>query len=188
MKNFALITTMILLLSSCISYQDYVVESDYSYKGKFIEYKSFAFQNELNPELSKHPMNAFIEDAIKKRLELQGYTYTEDDPNIFIAYRLYYDDFKITGYNQPLLENWMRYGNESEQYDPVQVGLKKGTLMVIMRDYKRECTVWQGYSSSLFGNENCDNDRYIRTVVRSIFDQYRIFAHGNLMADNSKRK
>jgi len=132
-------------------------------------------------------MNASIEDAIKKRLELQGYTFNEDNPNLLIAYRLFYDDLKITSYHQPLLENWMRYGNESEEYDPVQLDLKKGTLFVIMRDHEQDNTVWQGYASSVFGNDNFDNDRYIKNVTRSMFDQYRIFAHDNLLADNRKR-
>lgn len=186
MKNFALTTIAILLLSSCMSYQDYVVESDYSYKGKFKDYKSFSFQTEINPNLKNHPMKVHIENAIKARMELQGYTYDDQNPNIYIAYRMFYNDFSMTGYKQPLLEEWIRRGEDEETYDPVKLGLKKGTLMVILRDINQENTVWQGYASSIFGNENCDNDRYVKQVVRSIFDQYRVFAN-NLVADNRRR-
>lgn len=186
MKNFALTTIAILLLTSCTSYQDCLVESDYSYKGKFKDYKSFSFQNEINPYLKNHPMKESIEAAIKARMELQGYRFSEDNPNLYVAYRMFYKEFTITGYDQPLLEDWVRYGDPDETYDPVKLGLKKGTLMVILRDKEQENTVWQGFASSLFGNENCNNDRYIKHVVRSIFDQYRLFAN-NLVADNRKR-
>ncbi len=187
MKKLALIAIATVFVSGCMSYQDYIVESDYSYKGKFNDYKSFSFQKEMNPYLKDHPMKEVIENAIKARLELQGYIYSNTNSNLSVAYRMFYNDFSITGFEQPALEEWLRHGKQEESYDPVKLGLKKGTLIIILRDKQQENSVWQGYASSFFGNENCDNERYIKQVVRSIFDQYRVFAN-NLIADNRKRR
>lgn len=187
MKYLALTTIATLLLSSCISFNDMMVESDYSFNGNFNNYKTFAFQDELNPDLQDLPLHHTLKTSIRERLEVQGYRYSETNPNLYVAYRLFTSDFVFRGYAQPRLEDWMQYSSyeEEKKYDPVKYGLKKGTLIVILRDTELEHTVWQGYSYSMVGNGQFDNDRYLKNAVRNIFDQYRVFAK-DFLADARK--
>lgn len=187
MRNTIFAMLLLTLFTGCMSSQYQVVDTNYSYKGNFKNYKSFSFQNELNPNLKDNPINESIETAIKARLELQGYTYVDEDPSLFVAYRMFYKDFTTIGFKQPTLEEWLKNENLDVKYDPVRVGLKKGTLMIVLRDNDNDATVWQGYASTFFGNQDINNERYVNQVVRSIFDQYRIFAN-DLLADNRKRR
>jgi hypothetical protein len=178
MKNSGLaLFAVIFLLSGCFNFKEYTVESDYSYYGKFKRYKTFNFLNYTNPKIDSTTSNPVIEDAIKSRLELQGYSLTDRKPNLIVSYKIFYDNFKFQGYNQPEIEEWAEREDEKEGYDPVKYNLTEGTLLVLLWDNKREKAIWQGYASGLFGNPySTNNDRYLKRAIRSIFDQYRFFA------------
>jgi hypothetical protein len=103
---------------------------------------------------------------------------TDRNPNLIVSYKVFYDNFKFQGYNQPDIEEWADREDEEEEYDPVKYSLTEGTLLVLLWDNKREKAIWQGYASGLFGNPYANNDRYIKRAIRSIFDQYRFFAEG----------
>ena len=155
-----------------------MVESDYSYQGRFKKYKSFNFLNYTNPDLDTSMHNSVVEDAIKSRLELQGYSMEERDPNLIVSYKIFFDDFEFQGYNQPDIEDWARTEKDDESYDPIKYDLRQGTLLILLWDNKREKAIWQGYASGLFGNPYTNNDRFLKRAVRSIFDRYRFFAEG----------
>ncbi len=180
MKMSGLLLGIIIFTSSgCFNFKEYVVEADYSYYGKFKKYKTFNFLNYTNPEIDTTSKSQVIENAIKSRLELQGYRLTEKDPNIIVSYKLFFDNFRFQGYDQPDIEEWAKREKEEEDYKPVKYDLKEGTLLVLLWDNQREKAVWQGYASGLFGNPYINNDeRHLRRAVRSIFDKYRFFAEG----------
>lgn len=169
------------ILTGCFNFKEYVVESDYSYYGKFKKYKTFNFLNFTNPDLDTTMYNPVIEDAIKSRLELQGYKITDDNPNIIVSYKIFYDSFKFQGYEQPDIEEWADKEDESEEYEPIKYELREGTLLVLLWDNQREKAIWQGYASGLFGNPYLNNDRFLKRAVRSIFDRYRFFAEGYIV-------
>ncbi|MGK7396836.1 MAG: DUF4136 domain-containing protein [Candidatus Cyclobacteriaceae bacterium M3_2C_046] len=185
MKNVLTISRLFFVifgLSSCMSFGDLQVESDYSYQGKFNKYKTFTFQNELDPKYRSNAYNAVIEQAVASRLNLMGYKQADENPDICIAYKVFYNDFKFNGYSQPDLNQWVKSESQDETYNPVRYKLKKGTLLVLFRDSKSSQAVWQGYASSLFANEDFKNERYLNYAVRSIFDQYRIFANDMMLS------
>ncbi len=181
MKNYGFFLILLLMLSSCFNYREYMVESDYSYQGRFKKYKTFNFLNYTNPDVDTSMQNSVIEESIKSRLELQGYRLDEKDPNLIVSYKIFYDNFRFQGYNQPDIEEWAKTEREEESYDPVKYELRQGTLLVLLWDNKREKAIWQGYASGLFGNPYANNDRYIKRAIRSIFDRYRFFAEGYLV-------
>lgn len=166
------------VFSGCLSYEKFVVESDYSYVGKFKRYKTFNFLTDANFNHQETVQDSTIRDAIASRMRLQGFKYTEKNPSLLVTYKVFYDDFNFQGYEQPELEQWVQWENEDEEYDPIKYNLKEGTLLVIFLDRKKETAVWQGYSSSLFGNQYFNNERYLKRAVRNIFDRYRLFADG----------
>jgi hypothetical protein len=186
MKMYGLLSVLILIVTSgCFNFREYVVEADYSYHGKFKKYKTFNFLNYTNPNTDTTFKSQVIEESIKSRLELQGYRLTTENPNIIVSYKLFYDNFRFQGYEQPDIEEWTKRGNENEEYQPVKYDLREGTLLILLWDNQREKAVWQGYASGLFGNPYANDERNLRRAVRSIFDKYRFFAEG-FMVNNEE--
>jgi hypothetical protein len=122
-----------------------------------------------------------LRNAIASRMKLQGFKQEVRNPSLLVTYKVFYDDFNFQGYQQPELDQWIRYEDEQMEYDPVKYSLRQGTLLIIFLDRKKETAVWQGYASSLFGNQQFDNERYLKRAVRNIFDQYRLFADGTVI-------
>lgn len=167
------------LMMSCLGSRDFVVESDYSYYGKFKKYKTYAFIRQQQFNMDTLVPNDVLQKAIQYRMSLLGYKETQEDPNILIAYKLFFDDFKFKGYNQPELEVWMDHeGIVEETFDPVKYQLKEGTLLILFVDRKQRKAIWQGYNSGLINTATLDNERYVNGSVRTIFDKYKIFARG----------
>ncbi len=202
-----LIVLFVVIIISCIPMYEYVVDSDYSYSGKFNRYSSFGFiKNENFKGTDLH--DNVIKASIKRRMEAQGYTFTVKKPNILISYSLFYEDFGIRTYNQEDLNAWISdeenedeksLSNNSklksdglplfydedydedkatENYDPFICQLNEGALHITFYDRKLRRTVWQGYASGFFGDEAFDNKRYVGRTVSKILDQYRVLAEG----------
>lgn len=163
------------VFSACMN-REYVVESDYSYGGTFKKYRTFSFMEEAGVVLDSAELTNYVKKSIKRRMELQGYRYNEKRSDILVSHKIFRDDFRFEGYNQPDLINWLIRENQEEEYDPVKYNMYKGTLLVIFWDRKKDRVVWQGYASTLLGSPNA-NEKYIKWAVRSIFDQYRVFAN-----------
>ncbi len=174
MKNPVLLMLFVALaLGSCMK-NEYLVESDYSYGGSFKDYRTFDFMVEVGSGKDSVDQRGAIQDAVLKRMELQGYRFTDKKPDLLVSFKMFYGDFNFYGYNQPNLESWMVYEDEDATYDPVTYNMYEGTILVILWDRKQRRVVWQGYATTMFGNPY-QNEKYVKWAVRSIFDQYRIF-------------
>lgn len=178
-----LITCLVLvtLLSGCYSYREYPVEYDYSYHGRFKKYKSYAFlqnanseENQADPEIDL--TNDIIEQVIENRLGTQGYKLKTEKPNLLVSYKIYYDSLNFRGYNQPEIEDWVKFSKTDVNYDPRKYNLKKGTLLIQLYDRKQEKSVWQGYATGVYGNIYFNNERQLKIAVRSILDRYKFLA------------
>jgi hypothetical protein len=172
-KLIPILLFVMIVMGSCMR-NEYLVESDYSYAGSFKNYKSFDFMTEIGSGKDSVAQRQAIQDAIHRRMELQGYRYNQKQPDLLVSFKMFYGDFNFYGYNQPDFENWLVYENENEKYDPVTYKMYEGTIIVILWDRKKRRVVWQGYATTMFGNPY-QNEKYIKWAVRSIFDQYRIF-------------
>ncbi len=182
---FPSLLILVLFLSSCFGYNEYLVESDYSYYGKFNSYKTFNFMSSALNESDSSMQNDVVENAIRIRLQQQGYRLNENKPNLLVSYKLFYKNFDFNGYNQPDINDWVRRENESEKYNPITYSLREGTILVLLFDRKKEKSVWQGYASGLFGDEeNPQVEKNLKRAVRSILDRYQFLAEG--FADNEK--
>jgi hypothetical protein len=164
---------------SCFGTKDYLVESDYSYSGNFKKYKTYGFIDQQRFDLDSLIPEDLIVRSIKNRMSILGYKHTDQKPNLLIGFRLYYSDFMFKGWEQPDLELWLEgKGYIDEDFDAIKYKLQEGTLMILFLDRKRSKTVWQGYNSGLIDTNSLNNERFIRGSVRTIFDEYRIFAEG----------
>ena len=198
-----LIALFVVITTGCIPIYEYVVDSDYSYSGKFNRYSSFGFiKNENFKGTDLH--DNVIKASIKRRMEAQGYTFTVKKPNILISYSLFYKDFGMRAYNQEDFNAWisdeenedenslrnnsklksdglpMFYDEDeaTESYNPFTCQLNEGALHITFYDRKLRRTVWQGYASGFFGDEAFDNKRFVGRTVSKILDQYRVLAEG----------
>ncbi len=189
-----------ILLSGCMSFYENRVESDYSYNGHFRKYKTFSFMGyKKNDSDSSHHM-AIVENAIRARMALQGYRYSENRPDLLVSHNIFYDDLLFKGYNQTEIDVWLANGKvieeeldevtgeEKKEYDPVRYNLTKGTLLVVLIDRKYNRAVWQGYSSGLMGNKEFNNEAYLKKSVRSIFDKYKVFTEGYILTQDQPRE
>lgn len=179
-KLMSIVGVFAMALSACMSSRKYQVETDYSYQGKFKKYKSYAFLKDTNADTSLQ--NSIIEEEIKFRMELLGYKLVEKNPHILVSYKIFMDNLRFTGYNQPEIEVFVKneeYIDDKEQkYDPIKYSLREGTLLIVFFDGKQEKAIWQGYAAGIFGNSFFNSAKYLKKPVRLIFDKYRFLAEG----------
>ena len=186
--------------SGCMSFYENRVESDYSYNGNFRKYKTFNFMGyKKNDTDSSHHL-AIVENAIRARMSLQGYRFSDNKPDLLVSHKIFYDDLLFKGYNQTEIDVWLangkvieeevdeETGEEKKEYDPVRYNLTKGTLLVVLIDRKHNRAVWQGYSSGLLGNKEFNNEAYLKKSVRSIFDKYKVFTEGYILTQDQPRE
>jgi hypothetical protein len=183
MKKFLSFLLLLFLssgLSSCL-FQEVLVESDYSYRGNFDTYKTYNFLgNELQPLPNGFPADE-LKEAIKKRMDLMGYRYSETMPDLLVSYQLFEGELTFRGYSQKAENEFMamrKRDQEHEKYKPVNYNLDKGTLLVLLFDRHNDASVWQGYASGVFNSETLADSRFVNYTVRSIFDRFRFFAEG----------
>ncbi|HYG38106.1 MAG TPA: DUF4136 domain-containing protein [Cytophagales bacterium] len=178
-SGYALIVGL-LVLTGCFNHNKFLVESDYSYQGNFKKYTSFNFANDGALENDSIDYET-IKDAIKYQMQIHGYKFTEKKPSILVFYKIFNSNLQYNGYYQPELNEWIKRGNEDEAYDPVKYSLINGTLLIQFVDSKKNQSIWQGYASGVFDVNNDNNERYMKSAVRSIFDKYRMFVEGYIM-------
>ncbi len=168
--------SIVLFLSGCFAYREYPVEYDYSYHGKFKKYHSYAFLQNANPVYDSSVSNEIIEKVIRERLAVQGYKYKKEKPSLLVSYKIFFDSLNFQGYDQPDIEEWVRYSKSTEEYTKHKYTLKKGTLLIQMYDRKQDRSVWQGYATGVYGNIYFNNERQLKIAVRSILDRYKFLA------------
>jgi len=195
MKTRLLFIMMVFLMAGCFSSKDYIVESDYSYKGKFRKYKTYMFieSNYEDPSLDNE-LDATLKKMIKNRMGAQGYQINTRKPDLLVNYKLFVEDLEFLGCNQPSLEYWVKQAKYDEEgnrieyqerdYDFETKDLSEGALLITFFDRKKHFSVWQGYSSGFFSSEIQNNDRYLRAAVNKIFDEYRLIAEGYEITTN----
>jgi len=204
MKKFLSLTILSLVAFGCVTMEEYVVDYDYSYKGKFGKYRTYDFVSKSDLEFTAY--DELIEGAIQTRLSTQGYRNSQKKPNLLVLYKVYFEDFYMNAYDQPELENWVKDVQlmkkddlevdlsldeltdeeleEEEQikiprdYNSFKCDLREGTLYIVLFDRRSRQSVWQGYASGLFGNENFNNKKSIKKAVASILDEYQVLAKG----------
>ena len=177
-KNVILLGVSV-LITGCYSYREYPVEYDYSYHGNFKKYKSYAFiENGIENTTDSVDLvsSEIIRNTIKDRLSVQGYRERTEKPSLLVSYKIYYDSLNLRGYDQPDIEQWVRYSKQNEDYDPRNYDLKKGTLLIQLYDRKQERSIWQGYATGVYGNIYFNNERQLKIAVRSILDRYKFLA------------
>lgn len=177
MKRLYVYAIVLVLFTSCLGYKEMPVEYDYSYKGNFKKYKTFDIMKPAGTADSSM-INETIERSILSRMKFLGYRQTENKPHLLVSFKMFEDSMKFNGYNQPEIEQWVQEAKEDVQYDAKKLDLKSGTLLIQLYDRKQNRSIWQGYSTDLYGTIDFHDKRTLRNAVISILDKYRFWAEG----------
>jgi Domain of unknown function (DUF4136) len=171
--------SLIVILGSCLGYKELPVEYDYSYKGTFKKYKTFAIMQPANMADSSM-VNDMIEKSIISRMKFLGYRQTANKPHLIIGFKMFEDSLKFNGYSQPDIEAWMHSQKEDVDYNPQKFYLNSGTLLIQFYDRRQNRSIWQGYATTMYGTIDFNNTRHLKNAVISILDKYRFWAEGFL--------
>ncbi|MEX2594916.1 MAG: DUF4136 domain-containing protein [Anditalea sp.] len=194
MKNACFyIIPLIIITSSCFSSRDFIAEYDYSYRGNFKRYQTFGFVEETGKDPSSS--QPVVEKTIVSRLGSQGFRQKDNNPDMLITYKLFFDQVKYRGYVQPDFDNWLQKKGvvvaeveedttdnreEGEDYNKVKYNENEGMLVVFVID-KRGNTIWQGYTSAHFDYYSPNLQVDLARATYKIMDQFRIVINAAAM-------
>lgn len=176
LSSLAFLLIVVITATGCFSYREYPVEYDYSYHGKFKKYHTYAFLEDAGTNSDTSLTGEIIKKVIGDRLAVQGYRFKEEKPNLLVSYKIYFDSLNFQGYDQPDIDDWMKWQRTNEEYDKREYNLRKGTLLIQLYDRKQDRSVWQGYATGVYGNIYFNNERQLKIAVRSILDRYKFLA------------
>lgn len=174
MKKLLLFMSIWVTFSSC-QRLGVLVDHDYRFSENFKAYTTYTF---VDCEMDTNYFCSDIQQAITRQMAARGYSLNPQGANLYVNFAIYDDKFAYRGYDQPQLVNWLISRNENESvYTPVKYQLTKGTLMISMIEATTSQIVWRGYASGIY-NEQMQKKNYFKSVVRTIFDEYPLFAAG----------
>ncbi|WP_332911497.1 DUF4136 domain-containing protein [Algoriphagus boritolerans] len=84
----ALLILLVVSTASCFSSKDYVTDYDYNYTGSFKKYKTFAFVETNEKEVS--PLVSVLNSTIGARLGSQGYREQISKPDMLVSYKIFF--------------------------------------------------------------------------------------------------
>jgi len=195
MKNLSsLLLLMTFLLSGCFTQKDYIAEYDFNYNANFKRYKTYGFMKSSISDTTEF-YNA-IEKTIASRLGSQGFRFQDDKPDLLINYKIFFDEVKYRGYQQPDFDSWLkRQGtqvvekdddederkltNKDENYNNIKYSENSGMLVIFVIDYKKGNTVWQGYTAAPFDYLSPNIQSDLTRATYRVMDQFRILTRIN---------
>ncbi len=169
-----LIISLAILIGGCNS-QRSLIESQFSYNGRFNEYETFGFisnQESLNNGLDRYD-NRVIQSIIYKRFMAMGYSYEPDTPDLLITFRYFQEGTRLIASDQKSLTSWINSMNkdEEDEYLLKRVVNNDGTLSIFFIDRITSNIVFQGYYKDY---QQDDADYRIVSSIGQILDKYQI--------------
>jgi hypothetical protein len=175
MKKIFILTFFVFVgLTGCNSLK-LLVDNDYSYDTDFTTYTNYNF---LNCEIDTSDICSEIQDAIRRQMKARGYKMTDEKPGLLVSYSIIKDKVGYKGYFQPSMERWVNRYENDETYKVQTYNFGGGMILVSLLDAESSRLIWRGYASGVFNKQVNKPVNYYRSVVRSIFDQYPLFAAG----------
>ncbi|MGK0139249.1 MAG: hypothetical protein ACI9DJ_002708 [Algoriphagus sp.] len=152
-----------------------MVDNDYSYDTDFTTYRNYNF---LACEVDTSFICTEIQDAIRRQMRARGYQLTDEGPGLLVSYSIIKDRVEYKGYFQPTLDRWVNKYDYEDTYKTQNFNFGGGMILVSLLDAESSQLIWRGYASGVFNKKVKKPINYYRSVVRTIFDQYPLFAAG----------
>jgi hypothetical protein len=171
--------SLLLGASSCSSSR-VGVTSDYDHSVNFRNYKTWSWYPQQMADAEGGPArgyNSFLDKRLRTAVEMEmkkhGLTYTEESPDLFVAYSAKVEDkqqFNGGGWGYPYygygMGMWGRgpYGNNVTQY-------KAGTVIIDLVDVKRKELAWRGQGQAQV-DKNTISEEEVYRIVGGILNNY----------------
>lgn len=156
------------LLAGCTTVK---VRSDQAVN--FDQFKTFyclECQDEFSaiaPEYDNTETRALIREAIITELERKGLTYTEEDPDILVDFKIVIEE-RVAILAEP--ESAYNYW---ETYEAQTVRFKQGTLLINLINASNNQAIWQGLSSRVIEDTPSEQlENRIKNTVTRMFKKY----------------
>lgn len=174
MKIILLFVSVFIISVGC-QRSNIIVDHDYRFSENFKNYTTYAF---VECEQDTNYFCSDIQQAIERQMTARGYIFSAQEANLYVNFSVYNDRFQYKGYDQPQLVNWLISRRDKDSvYTPVKYQLGKGTLMISMIEASTNEIVWRGYATGIY-NDEMQKKNYFKSIVRTIFDEYPLFASG----------
>lgn len=122
-------------------------------------------------KLSEETERAMV-DEIETQMEARGFVQTSKSPDIVIVCSIFEDKLKI--------KDSRKLEEDKSSYATRKVTLNGGTLMIQMIDENLNKSVWLGMASGFIRPNKSIEERQLKAITRSIFDEYKLVAYGYL--------
>jgi hypothetical protein len=99
---------------------------------------------------------------------------------------MFADSLKFNGYTQMDIDEWIKSQKVDMEYTRQKYTMSEGTLLIQFFDRRQNRSIWQGYSTTLYGSIDFQNSRHLRNAVVSILDKYRFWADGFMEGQNTQ--
>lgn len=176
----------LLIIQGCATGPDYRV--DYDRTVAFDQFRTYAFFDETGTERRGYStlISQYFEEAIKREMNVLGYAYSEEDPDLLVNYTTTSQEkteirsrpsSSMTmgvgyggyyGYRAGMYGTWPMYNNEVET-----VNYKVGTATIDVVDADRKVLIWEGTVEGRLTSKALENPkRSIDAVVQELFARY----------------
>ena len=123
--------------------------------------------SQVAPEYDNPETRELIRETIIAALEGKGLTYTEEDPQMLVDFKVVIEErTAILTSPETTYYYW-------ETYDAPTVNFKQGTLLINLIDASNNQAIWQGVSSRIMDNEPSDKmEDKVKSTINRMFKNY----------------
>ena len=139
----------------------------------FDQYKTFYCMecldefSQVAPEYDNPETRELIREAIITELEKKGLTYTEEEPEVLVDFRIVIEE------RTAILSNPESTYDYWETYDAPTVNFKQGTLLINLINASNNQAIWQSVSSRIIDDEPSEKmEGRIQSAVARMFKKY----------------
>ncbi|KPQ19353.1 MAG: protein of unknown function containing DUF4136 domain [Algoriphagus marincola HL-49] len=188
-SSIILFGMIVMIASGCFTQKDYVTEYDYNYQASFKRYKTFAFVESTESDISL--IQPVLNATIGARLGSQGFKEKPEKPDMLVSYKIFKDSIRYRGYVQPEFDYWLKSrGAEiveedeeeeeekererDETYNQIKYKENNGMLVIYVIDTKRGNTIWQGYTASNFDEASPTFQADITRAAYRVMNEFKV--------------
>jgi archaellum component FlaG (FlaF/FlaG flagellin family) len=172
MKSIIMATIVVGLIAGSCTREQISVKSNNDFQTENIENQTFTIVNDVNQPTSLLNEKA-IKEEVEKQMQIRGYVAREEDADVLISIAVYDKNLQLTEVNKV----YVGIPEGKEKVDIHQNNLKNGTLVITMIDRNTQRVFWTGHASRIFGKYKSLEDRELKNITRTIFDDYRVTAY-----------
>lgn len=167
------------LLAGCASGPKLYTNEDPA--ANFSSYRTYAFEPVLGTDRPGYTslLSQYIKTAVQREMDLRGYTYSEDNPDLYINFYIQTKE-KIRTTQTPTTGGYYgyrggRYGTWGgyTAYETQVTQYTEGTFTLDLIESRRDQLIWEGTMVGRIKEDSMENLRpRVDAAVATMFEQY----------------